>query len=304
MSIAHCFVRHFQRRHPRELGAPEVEAFLAMLANERRVSASAHNPALSALLFLYRAGLEQVLPWLDSLQRPRRVQRLPVILTVGQVQAVLARMEGEHALLARLRYGTGMRLMEALWLRVKDVDFAHRTLIVREGKGNKDRTLMLPQALEDGLRAQLGCARSLRLRDRADHCPGVELPEALARKYPRAGEAWAWHRVFPQATLSRDPRSGERQPASPVRSDVPAGVRAGSSRRGPCRQGSAVGRADFQPGRAQAAAPRGAASAMVPIGRPAPDPRGPEKAGVGGPKVAGEAPQASPTPGEGKARPA
>ena len=153
MSIAHCFVRHFQRRHPRELGAPEVEAFLAMLANEeRRVSACAHNQALSALLFLYRAGLEQELPWLDSLQRPRRVRRLPVILTVGQVQAVLARMEGEHALLARLLYGTGMRLMEALWLRVKDVDFAHRTLIVREGKANTDRTLMLPQALEDGLR--------------------------------------------------------------------------------------------------------------------------------------------------------
>jgi hypothetical protein len=163
---------------------------------------------------------------------------------------------------------------------------------------------MLPQALEDGLRAQLGCARSLRLRDRADHCPGVELPEALARKYPRAGEAWAWHWVFPQATLSRDPRSGVRQPASPVRSDLPAGVQAGGSRRGPCRQASAVGCADFRPGRAQAAAPRGAASAMVPIGRPAPDPRDPEKAGVGGPKLAGEAPQASPTPGEGKARPA
>jgi integron integrase len=206
-----CFVRHFQRRHPRELGAAEVEAFLAMLANERRVSASTHNQALSALLFLYRAVLKQELPWLDKLQRPRRAQRLPVILTVEEVQAVLARMDGEHALLARLLYGTGMRIMEALRLRVKDVDFAHCTLIVREGKGNKDRTLMLPQALEDGLRAQLGCARSLWLRDRADHCPGVELPEALARKYPRAGESWAWHWVFPQATLSRDPRSGVRR---------------------------------------------------------------------------------------------
>jgi integron integrase len=206
-----CFVRHFQRRHPRELGAVEVEAFLAMLANERRVAASTHNQALSALLFLYRAVLKQELPWLDQLQRPRRPQRLPVILSVEEVQAVLARMNGEHALLARLLYGTGMRIMEALRLRVKDVDFAHRTLIVREGKGNKDRVLMLPQSLEDGLRAQLACARSRWLRDRADRCPGVELPQALARKYPRAGESWAWHWVFPQATLSRDPRSGVRR---------------------------------------------------------------------------------------------
>lgn len=153
------------------------------------------------MLFLYRAVLEQELPWLDRLQRPRRPQRLPVILSVEEVQAVLARMDGKHALLARLLYGTGMRIMEALRLRVKDVDFAHRTLIVREGKGNKDRVLVLPQSLEDGLRAQLACARSLWLRDRADRCPGVELPQALGRKYPRAGESWAWHWVFPQATL-------------------------------------------------------------------------------------------------------
>ena len=149
------FVRHFQRRHPREMGAAEVQDFLAMLANERRVSASTHNQALSALLFLYRAVLGQDLPWMDRIERPKRPQRLPVILTVDEVQAVLARMESEHALLARLLYGTGMRIMEALRLRVKDVDFARRTVIVREGKGNKDRALMLPDSLTDDLRAQL-----------------------------------------------------------------------------------------------------------------------------------------------------
>ncbi len=202
------FVRHFQRRHPREMGAAEVQDFLAMLVNERRVSASTHNQALSALLFLYRAVLGQDLPWMNRIERPKRPQRLPAILTVEEVQAVLARMEGEHALLARLLYGTGMRIMEALRLRVKDVDFARRTLIVREGKGNKDRALMLPDSLADDLRAHLACSRALWLRDRAERRPGVEMPDALARKYPHAAESWAWHWVFPQATLSRDPRSG------------------------------------------------------------------------------------------------
>jgi integron integrase len=205
------FVRHHGRRHPRDMGAAEVQAFLSMLATERRVSASTHNQALSALLFLYRAVLGQDLPWMDGLQRPRRPQRLPVILTTDEVRAVIGRMEGTHALLARLLYGTGMRIMEALRLRVKGVDFARRTLIVREGKGRKDRALMLPDSLAGDLRAQFVSSRALWLQDRADRRPGVEMPEALARKYPRAGESWAWHWVFPQATLSRDPRSGLRR---------------------------------------------------------------------------------------------
>jgi integron integrase len=205
------FVRHHGRRHPRQMGAAEVQAFLSMLATERRVSASTHNQALSALLFLYRAVLGHDLPWLDGLQRPRRPQRLPVILTVDEVRAVIGAMEGTHALLARLLYGTGMRIMEALRLRVKDVDFARRTLIVREGKGGKDRALMLPESLAGDLRAQLVSSRALWLLDRADRRPGVEMPEALARKYPHAGESWAWHWVFPQATLSHDPRSGQRR---------------------------------------------------------------------------------------------
>ena len=205
------FVRHFQRRHPRDMGAAEVQSFLAMLANERQVSASTHNQALSALLFLYRAVLKQELPWLDQIERPRRPQRLPVILTIEEVAAVLARMDGEHGLLARLLYGTGMRIMEALRLRVKDVDFERLTLIVREGKGNKDRALMLPQTLVADLRAQMACSKSLWARDRSERRAGVELPQALARKYPRAAESWAWHWVFPQASLSTDPRSGIRR---------------------------------------------------------------------------------------------
>jgi integron integrase len=205
---ARDFIRFHGRRHPRDMGAAEVEAYLSMLANRRRVAPSTHNQALSALLFLYRAVLKVELPWLDNLQRPRRPQRLPVVLSVDEVTAVLSRMQGEYGLLARLLYGTGMRISEALRLRVKDVDFDRLTLVVREGKGDKDRALMLPQSLVADLRAQLSYSHLLWQRDRAQEVAGVELPHALARKYPRAPRSWAWHWVFPQATLSVDPRSG------------------------------------------------------------------------------------------------
>jgi integron integrase len=205
------FVRYHGRRHPRDMGPADAEAYLSMLANRRRVAASTHNQALSALLFLYRAVLKVELPWLQNLQRPKRPQRLPVVLTVDEVTAVLSRMAGEYGLLARLLYGTGMRINEALHLRVKDVDFDRLTLVARQGKGDKDRALMLPQALVADLRAQLAYSRSLWLRDRTGKVAGVELPHALARKYPRAPESWAWHWVFPQATLNVDPRSGVRR---------------------------------------------------------------------------------------------
>jgi integron integrase len=205
------FVRHHQGCHPRAMGAAEVEAFLAMLATERGVCASTHSQALPALLFLYRNVLKQELPWLDRLERLRRPMRLPVVMTVEEVAAALAHLDGQHALLGRLLYGTGMRIMEALRLRVKDIDFPGLTLSVRSGKGNKDRALMLPQALVADLRGQLAYSRSLWMRDRADQRPGVELPEAVGRKYLRAGESWAWHWAFPLATLSHDPRSGMRR---------------------------------------------------------------------------------------------
>lgn len=205
------FVRFHERRHPRDMGPADVEAYLTMLANRRRVAASTHNQALSALLFLYRAVLRIELPWLENLQRPRRPQRLPVVLTVEEVTAVLAHMPVEYGLLARLLYGTGMRIHEALRMRIKDVDFDRLTLVVRESKGNKDRALMLPQSLVADLRAQIRYSHSLWLRDRASGVGGVDLPHALARKYPRAPQSWAWHWVFPQATLSVDPRSRARR---------------------------------------------------------------------------------------------
>lgn len=205
---ARWFIRWHGLRHPRDMGKPEVEAFLAMLANERKVSPSTHRQALSALLFLYKEVLGQSLPWLDEIGRPVPKRRVPVVLTVPEVQRLLDLMEGETALLARLLYGTGMRLMEGLSLRVKDVDFARHVIIVREGKGGKDRIVMLPRSLVPALHEQLARSRALWEADRLAQRPGVYLPYALEAKYPRAGQTWAWHWVFPSPNLSVDPRSG------------------------------------------------------------------------------------------------
>ena len=202
------FIHFHGLRHPRELGGVEVEAYLTFLAAERGVSASTHKQALSALLFLYREVLKLDLPWLAEIGRPRTERRLPVVLTHDEIAKLFAHMPQEHLLLAQLLYGTGMRILEALRLRVKDVDFTRSTLIVREGKGGKDRALMLPQALAAPLRTQMERARVLWQADRDAGRPGVWMPDALARKYARADTSWAWHWVFPQATLSVDPRSG------------------------------------------------------------------------------------------------
>jgi len=202
------FVHFHKLRHPREMGKPEVEAFLTWLAAERRVSASTHRQALSALLFLYGEVLGVELPWLDGISRPRQVKRLPVVLSADEVRRIFRFMEGEHLLMAQLLYGTGLRIMEAMRLRVKDIDFTRNTIIVREAKGNKDRAVMLPASLVEPLHAQLARANALWVRDREDGRPGVYLPHALERKFPRAGQSWAWHWVFPQDSLSTDPRSG------------------------------------------------------------------------------------------------
>jgi integron integrase len=205
------FVRWHGMRHPRDMAASEVEAFLSYLANERKVSPATHRQALSALLFLYKEVLRMDLPWMQELGRPSAQKRIPVVLTQGEVRAVLDCMEGQTALLARLLYGTGMRLMEGLRLRVKDVDFVRRVIVVRDGKGGKDRVVMLPQALEPALRKQLDAARALWAADRAAQRGGVHLPHALAAKYPRAADSWTWHWVFPSPVLSIDPRSGAEQ---------------------------------------------------------------------------------------------
>ncbi|TXH89504.1 MAG: integron integrase [Rhodoferax sp.] len=195
-------------RHPRDMGAAEVEAFLGMLANERKISASTHNQALSALLFLYREVLAIDLPWLSNIGRPQQTKRIPSVLTKDEVAALLAQMDGVTALLARLLYGTGMRLMEGMRLRIKDVDFDRHAIVVREAKGNKDRVVMLPRTLVADLRRQLLAARAQWEADRQAQRGGVEVPYALEGKYPKVGYTWAWFWLFPSPTLSIDPRSG------------------------------------------------------------------------------------------------
>jgi integron integrase len=207
------FIHFHALRHPADLGPADVEAFLGWLATEREVSPSTHQQALSALLFLYQKVLRLNLPWMSEIGRPKGERRLPVVLTVDEVAAVLTRLDLHqqqlgmpHGLLGRLLYGTGMRLLEGLRLRVKDIEFERRAIVVREGKGGKDRVVMLPAALEVPLRVQLACSHAVWADDRANDAVAVQVPHALSRKYPRAGLSWAWHWVFPQAKLSWDPR--------------------------------------------------------------------------------------------------
>jgi integron integrase len=202
-----AFIRFHGIRHPLEMGGAEVEAFLGWLARDRQVAPSTHKQALSALLFLYTRVLELQLPWMTQIGRPRVQRRLPVVLSQDELAAVFRGLEGEQLLFAQLLYGTGMRLTEGLQLRVKDIDFAHRAIIVRAGKGGKDRVLMLPESLVPAMREQLARSHVLWAMDQSKAQGGVEMPHALERKYPRAGASWAWFWVFPQAKLSTDPRS-------------------------------------------------------------------------------------------------
>jgi len=194
-------------RHPDEMGAVEVVEFLSHLAVDRQVTASTQNQARSALLFLYRVVLGRELEGLDNAVRARAPRRLPVVMTREEVRAVLSHLSGEHALIGGLLYGSGLRLLECLTLRVKDLDTARRQLIVREGKGNRDRATLLPASLVQPIAQHLVGLRGLFERDRHSGEPGVALPRALERKYPNAGVEWGWHWVFPAAQLSRDPRS-------------------------------------------------------------------------------------------------
>ena len=202
------FIRHFDKKHPRDMGAREVEEFLSHLAVAGRVSASTQNQAKSALLFLYKEVLGAELAWLDQVASAKTSRRLPVVLTQSEVMSMLARLDGCHALLARLLYGTGLRIMEGLRLRVKDVDFERGEILVRDGKGGKDRVTMLPNSLSHALQLHLERVREQHQRDLADGYGEVYLPFALDRKYPNAGREWGWQYVFPSARLSVDPRSG------------------------------------------------------------------------------------------------
>lgn len=191
------FVHYHGTRHPRELGASEVATFLSMLAQERHVSASTQNQALSALLFLYREVLGEPLVWVEGVVRARVPQRLPVVLTRDEVRAVLARLRPRDRLIATLLYGAGLRLLESLTLRVKDIDFGLKQIIVRGGKGGKDRHVPFPVSAKEELLHHLESTRALHQRDLAAGAGEVVLPDALAEKYPSAGKEWCWQYVFP-----------------------------------------------------------------------------------------------------------
>jgi len=203
------FLRFHQRRHPRTMGSTEVNAFLSHLAVDLQVSPSTQNQALAALLFLYRDLLGMDLD-LDQLVRARTRRRLPVVLTPEEVRAVLERMQGEEALVAGLLYGSGLRVLEALRLRVKDVDFARREITVRDGKGGKDRRTLLPGAVVERLTAHLARVKTIHEADLRDGYGRVLLPQALGRKYPNAAIEWGWQWVFPQHNRWSNPASGEQ----------------------------------------------------------------------------------------------
>jgi len=202
------FIRFHGKRHPIDLGPAEIESFLTDLAVARGVAASTQNQAKSALLFLYKEvlGIEQ--PWLDGIEKAKVPRRLPVVLTREETQRTLGQLHDIHALIGRLLYGTGMRVMEGMRLRVKDMDFARREILIRDGKGYKDRVTVLPRAIESSLREQLDHARKLHRHDLAAGFGAVWLPHALARKYPQAEREWAWQYVFPAGGRSRDMRTG------------------------------------------------------------------------------------------------
>jgi integron integrase len=202
------YVAFHQRRHPRELGAPHVEQFLTFLAVRRKVSSATQNQALQALLFLYRQVLGIELPWLENITRASSAKRLPVVLTRAEVAALLVQLQGTPWLVASLLYGSGLRLMEVLRLRVKDLALERGELIVREAKGGKDRVTMLPGALDLAVRAHLARLRAWYQDERRRQQPGVSLPRSLGRKFPRAGAQWGWQYLFPAATLCRDPYTG------------------------------------------------------------------------------------------------
>ena len=203
------FIRYHKRRHPREMGGPEVEDFLTALAVKNQVSASTQNQALAAILFLYREVLEIDLPWLADVIRAKRPQRLPVVLSRDEVQQVLARLSGTEWLAVSMLYGSGMRLGECLRLRVKDLELSRRELLIRDAKGQKDRVTVLPDSILPHLRSHLDLVKLRYEADRNENQPGITLPFALRRKYPSAATSWAWYWVFPAPSFCLDPYSNE-----------------------------------------------------------------------------------------------
>jgi len=200
------YILYHNKQHPQDMGEQEITAFLTYLAVEKHVSASTQNQALSALLFLYKEVLKLELDWLEDVVRPKR---LPVVLTQNEVQRVLSLISGTNGLIARLMYGTGMRLMEAIRLRVKDIEFDYGQINVRNGKGGKDRVTLLPDVMRRELEDKLKHAEILHNTDLSEGFGSVYLPFALERKYPNASREFAWQYVFPSNKRSTDPRSGK-----------------------------------------------------------------------------------------------
>ena len=205
------FIVFHGKRHPAEMGAPEVVQFLSSLAVEGRVAASTQNQALSALLFLYRHVLQQELPWLDEVVRARRPKHLPIVLTRDEVRAVISKLDGAPRLMAALLYGSGLRLLECARLRVQDIDFAMNQIVVRDGKGAKDRVTVLPTVAKEPLRRYLLKVKRQHEADLALGAGWVELPWALARKYPNAGREWPWQWTFPATRFYLDRATGQRR---------------------------------------------------------------------------------------------
>lgn len=211
VNVIRRFILYHRKRHPREMGADEIRQYLSHLATDGNVAASTQNVALAALLFLYREVLLIDLPLIEGVERAKRPRRIPVVLTVEEIKRVRAELTGTHHLMASLLYGAGLRLMECVRLRVKDLDFYYRQIIVRDGKGEKDRRTILPQPLIGPLRHHLARVRLQHEEDVRLGCGRVYLPYALERKYPQAATEWVWQYVFPAARLSVDPRTGERR---------------------------------------------------------------------------------------------
>ena len=205
------FIVFHGKRHPRGMGATEINAFLSHLATEGKVAASTQNQALHAVLFLFQDVLGAEPGWLDDFVRAKRPSRLPEVLSREEVKAVIEELDPPHELICGLLYGGGLRVNEGLRLRVKDLDFHRGHVVVHDGKGSKDRITILPVTLRPALESHLAVVRRLWRRDRDDGIAGVWLPEALERKYPAAGKEWIWHWAFPSPELSTDPRSGVRR---------------------------------------------------------------------------------------------
>jgi integron integrase len=205
------FILFHGKRHPREMAEAEITEFLTFLACEGKVAASTQNQALSALLFLYKEVLRQEIGWLDQVERVKRPARLPVVLTKDEVRKVFAHLHGTHRIMAGLLYGSGLRLMECVRLRAKDVDFGYAQVVVRDGKGAKDRVTMLPVNLAQALERHLQKVKAQHDEDLEAGLGSVYLPGALEKKYPDAAKEWSWQYIFPSSRISLDPRSQKKR---------------------------------------------------------------------------------------------